>query len=62
MSLFGSILCAFNRHSPVRRKVHWDGMQYIGNCRRCGTPIKRLSRKSWRALENTADRSEATPT
>lgn len=47
MSLFGSTLCAMNRHQPKRRDVRWDGACYVGECRRCGVPIERKSRKTW---------------
>lgn len=58
MSLYGSLLCRLNRHVPVRRNVHWDGAHYVGECRRCGAPIRRSARKTWRAIENASDERE----
>lgn len=60
MSLFGSILCAFDRHKPVRKTVHWDGFAYIGECRRCGAPIHRLAHRTWRRRK-PVPRGDETP-
>lgn len=48
MSVSLNPLCWFNRHVPDRDAVHWDSHHYIGTCRRCGAPIRRLERKQWR--------------
>ncbi|MEQ8411795.1 MAG: hypothetical protein RIB52_09595 [Erythrobacter sp.] len=37
------------RHRPLRRKVVWDGSAYVGTCRHCDRPIRRKSRRQWRA-------------
>jgi len=48
MSIFTSLWCLANRHDPVRRDVRWDGHAYVGDCRRCGTPIQRHGHRDWR--------------
>ncbi|MCX7864611.1 MAG: hypothetical protein N2423_06215 [Novosphingobium sp.] len=40
-------MCWFNRHSPIRREVRMKGASYVGNCRRCGAPIKRRAHRHW---------------
>jgi hypothetical protein len=58
MSFFGRILCAFDRHDPVRRKVRWDGGIYVGECRRCGASIYRISRRTWRRAKPATNPDE----
>jgi hypothetical protein len=41
------LLCAFNRHRPGAG-VTWDGETFIGGCRHCERPIKRVARRKWR--------------
>ena len=41
-------LCVFNRHSPRRSKVRWDGLNYVGRCRYCGQTIRKIDDKVWR--------------
>lgn len=48
MSFFSPIKCALGRHEPKRRDVTWDGRNYRGVCRHCGTEIIRISSKNWR--------------
>lgn len=48
MTFLSSILCALGWHNPKRRDVKWDGRNYRGECRHCGTEIIRISRKNWR--------------
>lgn len=40
-------LCLFNRHRPISDRVDWDGANYVGQCRFCGTRIRRMSRGKW---------------
>jgi hypothetical protein len=42
------ILCLFDKHSPKRSSTDWDGVNYIGNCRRCGHRIRRISKGKWK--------------
>jgi hypothetical protein len=46
-----TFLCVLNKHQPDRRNVGWDGKAYVGQCRRCSAPIKRLARKKWRRVD-----------
>jgi hypothetical protein len=55
MSLFSPIMCALGWHEPKRRDVKWDGRNYRGECRHCGTEIIRISRKTWRKPKEPAD-------
>ena len=32
-------LCVLNRHQPVRRKVLWDGSNYVGHCSFCSAAL-----------------------
>jgi hypothetical protein len=48
MSLLSSITCALGWHAPRRRDVKWDGKNYRGECRHCGTEVVRIARKTWR--------------
>ena len=41
-------LCLFNRHSPRRSKVKWDGLNFVGSCRFCDAPIRKVNDKVWR--------------
>jgi len=41
-------LCLFNRHHPTRNRVKWDGFNFVGTCRHCGKPIRRLEHGGWR--------------
>mgnify|MGYP007091127973 CR=1 FL=1 len=45
------VFCLFNRHMPRRSKVKWDGLNFVGPCRFCGTPIRKLDDKKWRKDE-----------
>jgi hypothetical protein len=40
-------LCVFNRHSPYRQFVRWDGLNFVGHCKHCGEPIRRKEHKVW---------------
>jgi len=48
MSLLSKLKCILGWHEPLRRDVKWDGKQYRGTCRHCGTEIVRMARKTWR--------------
>ncbi|MFO6446440.1 hypothetical protein ACLBKU_04780 [Erythrobacter sp. NE805] len=50
MSVFG-LGCLLNRHDPDRKQVRWNGYDYVGECRHCGAPIVRHSRRNWRKQE-----------
>ena len=41
-------LCLFNRHAPRRNKVRWDGLNFVGTCRFCSKPIRKVNEKIWR--------------
>ena len=41
------IMCLFDRHRPIRSKVRSEGGYLIGNCRRCGTRIRRTGKRNW---------------
>jgi hypothetical protein len=49
--------CSLNRHVPVRSKVRWDGMNYVGHCRGCGQCIRRKERLQWR-LDSLGERED----
>ena len=40
-------LCMFNRHSPYRQFVKWDGLNFVGECKHCGEHIRRKEHKVW---------------
>ncbi len=40
-------LCWFNRHSPKRSRVKWDGLNFVGICRNCKKPIRRRDKGRW---------------
>jgi hypothetical protein len=40
-------LCLFNRHSPRRNRVKWDGLHFVGPCRFCDKPVRRLDKGRW---------------
>jgi hypothetical protein len=61
MSVFGSLLCAFNRHKPLRRDVRWDGEFYVGKCRRCGASIRRIGPQKWREINLSSDEVTSDP-
>lgn len=48
MSFISFVVCAMDRHQPVRREVTWDGKHYTGYCRHCGEPIVRIGHHKWR--------------
>ena len=48
MGLMSPIACMMGRHEPERRKVEWNGREYVGNCKHCGKEIERVSHKNWR--------------
>ncbi len=52
MSFISFVVCAMDRHQPVRREVTWDGKQYAGHCRHCGEPIVRIGSRKWRRSED----------
>jgi len=54
MSLFGRAACLFNRHDPNRRRVNWDGWNYVGHCRHCGIAIERVGVRRWRRRDAQA--------
>ena len=43
------IHCMIGRHQPKRRYVHFDGQEYVGECRHCGKAIHRIAHRTWRA-------------
>lgn len=43
-----SLLCILGRHRPYRPAVKWDGLSYVGQCERCGAPIRRCAHRKWR--------------
>lgn len=47
------LLCLFNRHRPLRDKIEWNGMTYIGTCKYCGAEIQRLDKGGWRRRKVT---------
>ena len=48
MSVISPLNCRLGRHEPIRRKVHWDGRNYTGNCKHCGKEIERVAHRNWR--------------
>ncbi len=46
--MLGKILCAFNRHSPPRRRADWNGETFVSRCAHCHEPIKRVGKGKWR--------------
>lgn len=41
------LYCQFFKHRPVRNKVRNTDMGYVGRCRRCGSPIRRVRKGEW---------------
>lgn len=48
MSFISFVVCAMDRHEPLRRDVTWDGKRYVGHCRHCGEAIARIGPRKWR--------------
>lgn len=44
---FNLPLCLFDRHVPRRSRVKWDGLNFVGPCRYCKQPIRRLDNGRW---------------
>lgn len=42
------LLCWLDRHEPDRSHVEWDSHRYTSTCLRCGAPIVRMRKKTWR--------------
>lgn len=40
-------LCLFNRHTPLRKRVKWDGLNFVGTCRFCKHPIRKQHHGGW---------------
>lgn len=40
-------LCLFNRHAPKRHRVKWDGLHFVGTCRFCHKPVRRMEKGHW---------------
>lgn len=47
------LLCVFNRHRPIRDKIEWNGLNYSGFCKYCGSDIMRLDKGGWRSHKIT---------
>ena len=47
--------CQFNRHRPEPSKVLWNGMRYIGQCRDCGSPVRKSGRGYWKRLNEQVE-------
>jgi hypothetical protein len=47
-------LCRFNRHTPDRENVRWDGHDFVGHCQHCGQAITRVAKGKWRASQEAA--------
>jgi hypothetical protein len=43
-----SLLCRLNWHRPLRRKAHWDGLNFVAPCRTCGSQLRRHHEGRWR--------------
>lgn len=43
------IRCRLGRHTPVRSEATWDGLHFVGTCKKCGESIRRVSRGKWKA-------------
>ncbi len=41
--------CLIGRHSPARRKVHYDGHLKSGPCKHCGIQLEKASDGRWAA-------------
>lgn len=48
MSIVPSVRCRIGHHEPNRRKVKWNGLNYVSHCIRCGVPLERHGHKDWR--------------
>jgi hypothetical protein len=44
------LMCFFDRHVSTRNRVKWDGLYYQSLCKKCGQPIQRERRQSWRRI------------
>lgn len=52
MSMISPVLCLLGHHEPNHNRVRWDGREYHGKCKHCGTNLEHISRRNWR--ERTA--------
>ena len=41
--------CLIGRHSPARRKVHYDGHLKSGPCKHCGIQLEKAADGRWAA-------------
>ncbi|MEE4154972.1 MAG: hypothetical protein V2I27_12495 [Erythrobacter sp.] len=48
MTIWNRLNCALGMHQPLRRKVEWDGFNYVGACRHCGAALRRVGKHRWR--------------
>lgn len=49
MSVLSPALCLLGKHTPLRRRVQWDGHSYVGECRHCRKKIERVAHNNWKA-------------
>lgn len=52
--MFKSLICAMLGHKINRRRVHYDGLEFHTNCRRCHTPMVRLP-SGWQVRDDGRD-------
>jgi len=51
-----------NVHRPIRGKVRWDGLNYVGHCKNCGKSVRRNAHKNklfrnWSSFNHDQDHS-----
>jgi hypothetical protein len=51
------LLCVALGHKPDKTRIWNDNVDFRAPCRRCGTPMLRDVRKTWRAFDHDGDAS-----
>lgn len=52
------VRCLWDRHNPVRNRVHSEGRHLTGTCAACGVPIWRRVHGEWRRIQDQQNQSE----
>jgi len=51
------LLCVALGHKPDKSRIWNDNVDFRAPCFRCGTPMLRDARKTWRAFDHGSDAS-----
>lgn len=51
--MFAFLRCLFNRHEPIRRRVHKKDRMFLGHCKHCNKTITRVRQGLWVYYKDT---------